>query len=193
MNNGIHRVHPRADARAFCKHTWWVFLAGGIAFVAFGLTALFQPRIAPLLFSMLLAASILLDGALNAGAAWRHRQEQGGSIMLMIGILGLAVGAAMLLASSMGMRTIVYLFTSQAIVLGALLVIQGRRVRRASRREWALYMAGALSFSLGVVAAVQPVANRLSEVWLIATWSIALGVLRIVFAVDAWRTPERFD
>jgi uncharacterized membrane protein HdeD (DUF308 family) len=185
-------LHPRADVRAFCKHTWWVFLAGGLAFVGFGLVALFRPRIAPSLFSILFPASLLLDGAFNAAGAWLHREKDGWAIMLAIGVLGLVVAASMLLAWPMGMRSMVYMFALQAIVLGVLLATFGYRVRRASKREWALYMAAALSLSLGVLAVAQPVANRLSHVWLIATWSIVLGVLRIVFAFGAWRIPERY-
>ncbi len=32
-----------ADALAFCKRTWWVFLIGGFAAVIFGVLALRRP------------------------------------------------------------------------------------------------------------------------------------------------------
>jgi uncharacterized membrane protein HdeD (DUF308 family) len=39
--------------------------------------------------------------------------------------------------------------------------------------------------------AAQPVAGGLSIVWLIAGWSIAIGILRIVFAFRVRNAPER--
>jgi uncharacterized membrane protein HdeD (DUF308 family) len=183
----------RSDAQALCKRTWWVFLIGGIASVLFGLLAFVQPGIALLILSMFFAASILVDGVMNVLGALRNRQNEGWWIMLLIGILGLAVGAYGLFNPPISMLALIYLFAFQAIVLGVFLLMLGYKVRQATTREWFLYLTGALSVLLGVVVVARPVAGGLSIVWMIATWSIAVGILRIVFAFKVRSAPERLQ
>jgi uncharacterized membrane protein HdeD (DUF308 family) len=69
-----------------------------------------------------------------------------------------------------------------AIVLGISLIAMGRRVREVIEREWVLYLSGALSIVFGVLILLQPASGALSVVWMIATWAIIIGLLRIFFA-----------
>jgi uncharacterized membrane protein HdeD (DUF308 family) len=183
----------RGDAQVLCKRTWWVFLIGGVASVVFGLLAYVQPGIALLVLSMFFAASILVDGVMNVFGALRNTQKDGWWIMLLIGILGLVVGVYGLLNPPLSMLAFIYMFAFQAIALGVFLVMLGYKVRQATTREWILYLAGALSVLLGAVVAAQPVAGGLSIVWLIAAWSVAVGILRIVFAFRVRAAPERLQ
>ena len=182
-----------ADAQRLCKRTWWVFLIGGIASVLFGLLAFAQPTIALLVLSMFFAASILVDGVMNAIGALRNRHNDGWWIMLLIGVLGLAVGVYGLFNPAISMLAFVYMFAIEAIVLGVFLLMLGYKIRQASSREWVLYLAGALSVLLGLLVLMRPVASGLSAVWMIAAWSIAVGILRIVFAFRARSVPERLQ
>lgn len=190
MANAILRSTFGGDAHQLCKRTWWVFLIGGIASVAFGVLAFMQPGLALFVLSMFFAAAILVDGLFNVVGALKHQGKDGWWIMLLIGVLGLLVGGYALLNPPLSMLAFVYMFAFDAIVLGVFLVMLGYKVRQATTREWILYVTGALSILVGIWVAMQPVAGGLSIVWFIASWSIAVGVLRIAFALRVKNAPE---
>ncbi len=179
-----------SDAKVLCKRTWWVFLIGGIASVLFGIVAFARPGIALLLLATFFAAWILVDGGSNVIGALRHREKEGWWIMLLIGILGIAVGAWALLNPPVSIIAFIYLAAFQAIALGVFLVMLGVKVRKATTREWILYLTGALSILFGILIVVQPAAGGLSIVWIVASWAIVIGVLRIIFAFRVRNLPE---
>ena len=193
MAEVTNRVNLRADAQVLCKRTWWVFLIGGIASVIFGVLAYLQPGIALLVLSIFFAASVLVDGVMNVVGSLRNMQKEGWWIMLLIGILGLVVGGYALFNPPLSMLAFIYLFAFQAIMLGVFLVMLGYKVREATTREWILYLTGALSVILGALVIAQPVVGGLSIVWIIAGWSIAVGVLRIIFAFRIRNASERLQ
>jgi len=178
------------DARTLCKRTWWVFLIGGIAAVLFGIGAFVQPGIALLLLATFFAVWVLVDGAFNIVGSLRNRDKDGWWIMLLIGILGVVVGCWALLNPPLSMIAFIYIVAAHAVLLGAFLVMLGVRVRKATTREWVLYLAGALSILFGILVIVQPAAGGLSIVWVIASWAIVIGILRIVFAFKIKNLPE---
>ena len=55
-------------------------------------------------------------------------------------------------------------------------------MRKATTKEWILYVTGLLSVAAGVLVAANPVIGGLSIVYVIAAWAIAIGVLRVLFA-----------
>jgi uncharacterized membrane protein HdeD (DUF308 family) len=177
-------------ARALCKRNWWVFLVGGIASVLFGIAAIVNPGIALLLFAAIFAASFLVDGIVNVYGALSNREKDGWWVLLLIGIVGIAAGAYALLNPALSMVAFVMTVAFAALVFGALLVALGVKVRRHTEREWMLYLSGALSLVFGALILFQPLAGALSVVYLIASWAIALGVLKIAFALRVRNLPE---
>jgi uncharacterized membrane protein HdeD (DUF308 family) len=176
-----------ADAKALCAKNWWVFLVGGLAGVVFGVVALFQPVAAWLVVSIFFAADVLVDGVANAFGAIRHRGKDGWWVMLLIGALGIAVGGYLLLNPATSMQVFVLVAAVQAILLGVFLLILGHRVRAATKREWMLYLAGALSVALGVMILLNPLAGAVSVITLIATWAFVTGLVKIAFSFKARR------
>jgi uncharacterized membrane protein HdeD (DUF308 family) len=171
-----------ANAQTLCRKTWWVFLIGGLASLAFGVLALVSPGIALFVLAMFFAASILVDGAFHVIGALGHRGKDGWWVLLLIGLLGLAVGGWAIMNPPLSMIAFVYLVAIQAVVLGVFLLILGYKVRKATTREWILYLTGALSVLAGVLVALNPIAGGLSIVYVIAAWAIAIGALRTLFA-----------
>jgi uncharacterized membrane protein HdeD (DUF308 family) len=191
MANAVLRSTFGGDAQLLCKRTWWVFLVGGIASIAFGVLAFMQPGLALFVLAMFFAASILVDGIFNIIGSLRNQEKDGWWIMLLIGALGLLVGGYALLNPPLSMLAFVYMFAFEASLLGVFLIMLGYKVRKATTREWILYLTGALSILLGIWVVAQPIAGSLSIVWFIASWAIAVGVLRIAFAFRVKNAPER--
>ncbi|MCU0759434.1 MAG: HdeD family acid-resistance protein [Steroidobacteraceae bacterium] len=176
-----------SDAATLCRRTWWVFLLGGIASLAFGVLAIARPEVALLVLALFFAAAVLVDGVANVVGGLLHRQKDGWWIVLAIGLLGVLVGAYALLNPPVGVAAFVLLVAFQAVALGVFLLLLGWRVRQRTQREWLLYLTGALSIAFGVLIAADPVAGSRSIVYFVAGWAIATGVFRIAFALRARR------
>lgn len=179
------------NAGTLVRRTWWVFLLGGIASVIFGVLAFINPGIALLVLAMFFAATILVDGALNVVGSLQHREKDGWWLMLLIGILGLVVGAFALLNPPVSMIAFIYMVAFEAMLLGVLLVMLGYKVRAATSREWILYLMGALSILFGILVVVNPLAGSLSIVYMIASWALVIGVLKVIFAFKVKNLTEQ--
>jgi uncharacterized membrane protein HdeD (DUF308 family) len=179
------------DARALVKRSWWVFLIGGIAGVAFGILAFMQPGIALFVLALFFAAWILVDGVSNLIGSLTHRDKDGWWIMLLIGLLGIGVGGFALLNPPVSMMAFVFLVAFQAILLGVFLIVLGYKVRAATEGEWVLYVTGALSLLFGILVIAKPGAGGISIVYMIASWAILIGVLKIFFAFKIKNVPDK--
>jgi len=179
------------DAQLLCRRTWWVFLVGGIAAIVFGVLAILQPVTAWLVVSLFFAASVLVDGAFNVAGALRHREKDGWWILLLMGALGILVGAYALMNPPVSMLVFLYLVALQAVLIGVFLLTLGYKVRAITRREWILYLTGALSILFGILIVANPLAGSLSVITLIAAWALVTGVLKVVFAFKVKNLPAR--
>ena len=129
----------------FFKRSWWAFLLGGIASTLFGLLALVAPGTALVVLALYFAASILVDGAVNAIGAIQNRGHDGWWIMLIFGIAGILIGGYALLNPPVSIAALILLTSLAALILGIALMTLGYKIRAATEREWMLYLAGALS------------------------------------------------
>lgn len=180
-----------ANAHALCRRTWWVFLVGGLASVAFGVLAFANPGLALFVLAAFFAASILVDGAFNILGAVQHREKDGWWVMLLMGLLGVLVGGYALWHPPISMLALVYIVAFQAIMLGVFLVTLGYKVRKATTREWILYAAGGLSILFGVLVVVNPLAGAVSIVYLIACWALVVGALKVWFGFKVKSLPTK--
>jgi uncharacterized membrane protein HdeD (DUF308 family) len=180
-----------ADARTLVRRTWWVFVFGGLASIAFGVLALVAPGIALFVLATYFAASVLVDGVSALYGAMQNRDKDGWAVMALMGALGILVAGYALFNPPLSIVAFVFVVAFQAIVVGILIVMLGYRVRRASSREWMLYLTGALSVLFGLLVLARPEAGGLSIVALIAGWSIVTGVLKFVFGMNLRTFPHR--
>jgi uncharacterized membrane protein HdeD (DUF308 family) len=88
------------------------------------------------------------------------------------------------------MLAFIYLVAFEAIMLGVFLVMLGYKVRKATSREWILYLTGALSILFGVVVIANPLAGGVSIVYVIAGWALVIGTLKVIFAFKVKNLPE---
>lgn len=174
-----------ADVQALCRRAWWVFLVSGIASVVFGVLAFVNPLVALFVLAMFFAAYLLVDGVSNIVGSFQNRGKDGWWILLLIGILGTLVGGYALLNPPISMLAFVYLVAFEALLLGVFLLMLGYKVRKATTREWILYLTGAISLVFGVLVLVNPAAGSVKIVYLIASWAIVVGVFKIAFAFKA--------
>jgi hypothetical protein len=166
----------------FFKRSWWAFLLGGIASTLFGLLALVAPGTALVVLALYFAASILVDGAVNAIGAIQNRGHDGWWIMLIFGIAGILIGGYALLNPPVSIAALILLTSLAALILGIALMTLGYKIRAATEREWMLYLAGALSIAFGIAMMLHPIFAGLSLALIAGAWALIVGVLRIVIA-----------
>jgi uncharacterized membrane protein HdeD (DUF308 family) len=140
---------------------------------------------------MFFAASILVDGAVNAWGALKHREKDGWWAILLIGIAGILIGGYALFNPPVSMMALVFLVAVMAVVIGVGLLVLGYKIRAETEREWMLYLAGGLSLLLGILMFVKPGIGGVSLVYTIAFWAIVIGALRIVIAFKVKNLPEK--
>lgn len=179
--------HPVANrlangVSALCKRSWWVFLIGGLASVAFGVLAFLNPGIALLVLAMFFAAYILVDGAVNVWGALTNRDKEGWWVILLLGVLGVLVGGYALLSPPVSMIALIYVVSFVALFIGITTVYLGWKVRAEIAGEWMLYLTGALSILFALLIVINPGIGGVSVVYMIASWAILIGALRIWFA-----------
>lgn len=175
--------HMSADAQALVKRAWWAFVVGGLAMAMFGLLAFSNPGLALLVLATFFAASVLVDGVSNILGSLQNREKDGWWILLLMGLLGTAVGGYALFNPPLSIAVFILLVAFEAIVLGVFLVMLGYKVRKATSREWALYLMGVLSILFGFVVIANPATGSRTIVYMIASWSLAIGILKVVFGL----------
>ncbi len=186
LMSDLHPTPPdAADVRQFCKRTWWMFLIGGIASVAFGVLAFLQPGIALLVLSIWFAAFLLVDGIANLAGAISHRDKDGWVLAAIMGVLGILIGGYLLVVPPVSMVAFVYTVAFFAMIVGVTLLMMGWKIRKETTREWVLYLNGALSVLFALLLFFRIELGGLTLIYLVAFWAIVIGALRIVFALKA--------
>lgn len=175
--------HMGADAQALVKRAWWVFVVGGVAMVAFGVLAFASPGIALFALATFFAASVLVDGVSNIVGSLQNREKDGWWILLLMGLLGAVVGAYALFNPPLSIMAFILIVAFEAMLLGAFLVMLGYKVRKTTSREWLLYLTGGLSILFGILVIANPIAGSRTIVYVIATWSLMIGILKVAFGL----------
>jgi uncharacterized membrane protein HdeD (DUF308 family) len=182
-----------APATELVRKTWWAFVLGGLASMAFGVLALLAPIAALFVLSVFFAASVLLDGAAALSGAFQHRDKDGWWVMALLGAHGVLVGGYALLVPPAAIAAFVAVVAFQAIVLGVLTVLLGWRVRRVAEGEWILYLTGVVSVLFGVMVLARPEAGSLSVVSIVAFWAIVTGAMKTVFGLKLKTQPPHWN
>jgi uncharacterized membrane protein HdeD (DUF308 family) len=172
-----------ADAQALVKRAWWVFVVGGVAMVVFGVLAFASPGIALFALATFFAASVLVDGVSNIVGSLQNREKDGWWILLLMGLLGAVVGAYALFNPPLSIMAFILIVAFEAMLLGAFLVMLGYKVRKTTSREWLLYLTGGLSILFGILVIANPIAGSRTIVYVIATWSLMIGILKVAFGL----------
>jgi len=180
----------RPDAQAvaqkvseLCSRNWWVFLIGGIAAVVFGVLAFMNPGIALLLLAIYFAAYILIDGAVNIWGALSNRGGDGWLALLALGVLGVLAGGYALLYPPASMIALIFIVSFVAMLIGLTSIYLGWKIRAETENEWVLFLVGGLSVLFSVVMMVKPGVAGVSIAYMVASWAILVGVLRIWFGL----------
>ena len=182
--------------QALLKRAWWALLVGGVASVIFGVLAFMWPG----LTLFILAVFFRGHGPRRRGRHAGERGQEPGDGQPLVGLAAargprIVAGAIGLLSPSTAAGALLLLISAYAIAAGVLMIWAGIKLRAEIEREWLLWLMGGVSVLFGLLMVAQPAAGLMGFVWVIASWAIAEGVLKIMLAFKArsssraWHRP----
>jgi uncharacterized membrane protein HdeD (DUF308 family) len=161
---------------------WWVLLLRGVVAILFGVMALLLPGITLLVLVVLYGAYAAVDGVLALVAAFRGGENVSRGWLVFVGVAGLAAAAATLFYPGITALVLVIFIGAWSIARGIGEIVLAVRLRKEIEHEWLLALGGVASVLFGAVLVIAPGAGALALVWLIGSFSIALGVLLVVLS-----------
>jgi uncharacterized membrane protein HdeD (DUF308 family) len=111
--------------------------------------------------------------------------------MAFRGALAIAFAVVILIWPNIGLATLVALFGAFALVSGVTTIAGAFSVpSTGGRRAW-LVIEGLIGIAVGVAVVVWPDVSALGLLYVIAAWSITLGIIEIALAIDLPLSTER--
>jgi uncharacterized membrane protein HdeD (DUF308 family) len=161
------------------RRNWWTLVLRGACAVLFGFFAWFWPGLTLLALILTWAAFACIGGAVTLASAFARDGEEPRWILLLEGSVSLLAGALALFYPRFTALLFLYLLAAWALLSGVVEIIAAWRLRNEIRGELWLGFVGALSVSFGLVLLFRPGAGALTVVWLIASYSVLLGIVLI--------------
>jgi uncharacterized membrane protein HdeD (DUF308 family) len=161
-----------------------VALLRGVLAVLFGVGALVWPEITVLALVLVFGVYSLLDGILDVAMATAGKAMPGPNrlTLALMGMFGIAAGIVAFLWPDITAIALLWVIAAWAIATGILEILIAVRFRKEITNEWFWVLSGLLSLILGVVLVLQPAIGALGVVATIGIFSIAWGVMLIVFS-----------
>ena len=114
---------------------WWALVIMGLAGIGAAMIALFMPGLTALTLLFVIAGWAIASGVLEVVAAVRLRKQiEGEWILGLIGVLSIAFGVWMWLRPGEGALAVVFTIGAYAIMVGAMLVGLGLKLRGLHKR-----------------------------------------------------------
>jgi uncharacterized membrane protein HdeD (DUF308 family) len=159
----------------------WVVLRGVFA-VLFGFLAFSRPGVIGLTMVWMFAGYAFVAGiatfvaAVQGGRAGTPRW----GTMLLEALLSIGVGILALLWPATTALAFVWVLGVWALISGVLEMASAIKLRKMIENEWALGLAGVLSFTFGALMLLRPALGGLAVVWLLGAYALSFGILMIV-------------
>jgi uncharacterized membrane protein HdeD (DUF308 family) len=161
---------------------WWLLLLRGIAAIVFGVLAFVWPGLTLLTLILFYGAFALVDGVLAIIAAVKGGAPAPRWWLAIVGLLGIAAGLLTFLMPGLSALVLLFFIAGWAIATGVLQIIGAIQLRKEIDNEWLLILGGVLSVLFGVGVMLAPGAGALALVWVIAIYSVVLGVTFVALA-----------
>jgi uncharacterized membrane protein HdeD (DUF308 family) len=125
--NGVFAV--AAGLGAFTRPNWWL-VAGGIAAIAVGIYAFFQPGTTAEALVVVVGIYLIVTGVAELAAAVTLGSVFGGRFLMTLGgIVALALGVLLIMSPSNGILSVLWLIGFYAIFAGFMYMAMGYSLR----------------------------------------------------------------
>jgi uncharacterized membrane protein HdeD (DUF308 family) len=171
---------------------WWTLaLRGGVA-ILFGIAAFIWPMATALAFVILLAAFAFVEGVFALVGAFGWGLPGGQRLLLiLLGLLGLAVGIFAVTYPGLAAVTIVLWVGWWAIIAGIIQIVVAVEMRKQIENEWMLVLGAILSVIFGILLLYRPLTGVLTLTWLFGFYAILYGIVMLVLGFRLRSLPSR--
>jgi len=165
--------------------TWGIWIARGIASLAFGILIIAMPAASLAALVFVFGAYAVIDGAVMFGLAFREQSGRG--MYVLRGLLGISIGLATFAWPNLTAVSLYVLIGAWALSAGVTELAVAISLRReASHLGW-LALTGVLSLGLGVVMLALPLIGVAALVGVIAGYSMVNGITLITIGMRIHR------
>jgi uncharacterized membrane protein HdeD (DUF308 family) len=188
----MESMFERADKRAKTQVTKWRWALGlnGLLAVASGVVILVWPDISLFALTILFGAWTLATGVVGLAAALSGATTQERGWLALSSLLGIGVGAAVLIWPNISELALLYVIGAYAVALGVLTVIGAFYLPLDGGDTALLVLSGLVSILFGVVMFAKPGAGALVTLALIAAFALVTGITELVVAIGGKRLVE---
>ena len=172
------------------RRNWWTFVLRGVCAIAFGFFAWFSPALTLLALLLTWGALACFNGIVTLVGAFTRNAFEPRWILLLEGGVSLLAGGVALFHPRLTAYLFLYLLAAWALLAGVVQIVAAWRLRAEIRGEFWLGFAGVLTLLFGVMLLFKPRAGALAMAWLIASYSVLLGVVLIAWGLHLKRLHD---
>ena len=166
------------------KANWWVLVLRGIIAIVFGIAAFVWPGVTALALVYLLAAFAFVEGIFAFGGAFGYGLPGAQRfLMILLGLLGVAVGVFAVARPGIAALTIVVWVAWWAIIAGIIQIVVAIEMRKEIENEWALIIGALLSIVFGILLLWRPLAGVITLAYLFGFFALIFGVAMLSLGV----------
>ncbi len=159
----------------------WMLIGRAVLALALGGIAVFAPLTTLAAVLLVVAVYAIVDGALALAAAILGRIPTAWG--LLHATLGVGCGFVILTHPALSAATLVAIVGAWAIVVGAVELSVGLRLRRRVGGAAWLALAGAVSIAFGVLLVAHPIAGAVALAWAVGIYALACGAALLPLGV----------
>jgi uncharacterized membrane protein HdeD (DUF308 family) len=166
----------------------WAIGINGALSVAFGVMILAWPSISLYALTILFGAYALASGTVHLVEAASVKEGRGW--MIFSGLLGIAVGIAVLVWPSISALSLLYVIGAYAIATGIMVVGASFWLPVSGGDAFGLGLTGILAILFGIVMFAKPGDGALVLLGLIAAFALVTGISQLVLAIGGQKIVE---
>jgi uncharacterized membrane protein HdeD (DUF308 family) len=169
----------------------WVLGLNGALSIALGVVILVWPGISLYALTIVFGAYALATGLVSLGSAFGSGLAGNQRAWLVVsGLLGIAVGAMVLLWTGISALALLYVIGVYAVMLGIIAVVGAFYLPIDGSDTALMILSGLVSILFGVVIFAKPGAGALVVLALIAAFALVTGITEVVVAIGGKRLVE---
>lgn len=162
--------------------SWWLILLLGILSVIFGLVCMVNPVSAGASLTWAIGVLAIAEGVTMLLATFKKDASASPGWMLLYAIVSIAFGVLAVINPISMAASIIWVMAIWIIVAGLMRITFAVRVRKAINNEWLLILSGLLAVVLGGLMLFAPVAGLILAVIWIGAGALIYGFLQIFAA-----------
>lgn len=165
---------------------WWSYLLRGLLALVFGIAVLVWPSATVLVLIVFFGCYVLVEGCFALGyAIARAMRKEKFFGLLMLGVLGIAVGIITLARPGVTTVALAYVIAFWLVIKGFAMIIGAVEMTGSKGLRWAIGLIGGISVILGVVVFAVPFRSVVAVVLLIGIFSIFAAIMQFIVSYMA--------